>query len=932
MTAERWPVVRELFEKCVECPPEHRKALLGSAEGEPGVIQEVLTLLRCHDEMGQDFLRAAHGGAGHATAVLATGELIAGRFETRRLIGQGGMGEVYEAYDRQLDELVALKVLQPSLQHDSAATARLVRELQLARRISHVNVCRVFDLLHHQSRSGELLVLTMELIEGETLDQKIAREGPFAMAEAADVARQILMGLSAAHKAGVIHRDLKPSNIMLTQERVVITDFGVARRATTLGSAVQTCTESRFLIGTLDYMAPEQIRGDPVTPQTDIYSAGLIFFELSTGRKPFSDSDPLRRALKRSTGSTCEVPQGHPNWRTLIHSCLKLRPEDRPRSAAEAMGLLERAPTRFRTRAVAVICAIALLVLTAIAAVLGRRPAPARPVEFSHIGPLTALLGPTAYPALSPDGSKVAYCWGSDGISVGNLYVVDTDGTHRKRLSFDPRGETHPVWSPDGKWIAFLRNLSPSADLVIIPSSGGPERRLMFLPFSAGHLTWSHDGAFIGYTHTTFEQSPGQIHLLSVKTGEDFAVTSPTTGYGDVGAAFSPDDRWLALIRFHSTDPKDMDVYIVELDARHLPQKPPVQITFDHAPVEGLAWTGDGRNLVLTSKRHSSSFGLWLVRNVTSAGPEHVIEPLVVGGGEATSPSASATSLVYQLDRSLGSHIQLVQLRGSHTLSAAACASSTRDIAPQLSPDGKMLYFTSTRSGSREIWSCDLATGNAEPLTALGVSAGSPSVSPNGRELVFDGASHGHWAIYRIALGSRPSVVVDGPGNAVRPSWSNDAKWIYFSSDRNGDWQVWKMSAAGGAAIQVTREGGFESFESPDGAHLFFTKRNQPGLWMMPLSGDGGAIRRVVLFGDNGRWARASDGIYLLREREDRPGTLQLSRVGFADHNLKIVTEFAGNLEYVGEPSVAVLPAHDLIAYSRPGTRQSDIMMLSGLR
>ena len=158
MTAERWPMVRDLFEKCVECAPERRKALLDRAEGEPEVMQEVLTLLRCHDEMERDLLRAARDNVGPPAGVLAIGELIAGRFETRRFIGQGGMGEVYEAYDKHLGELVALKVLRASLQDDSAATTRLVRELQLARRISHVTFRR--DIVDGTQRSAPEQLIT----------------------------------------------------------------------------------------------------------------------------------------------------------------------------------------------------------------------------------------------------------------------------------------------------------------------------------------------------------------------------------------------------------------------------------------------------------------------------------------------------------------------------------------------------------------------------------------------------------------------------------------------------------------------------------------------------------------------------------------------------------------------------------------------------
>lgn len=277
------------------------------------------------------------------------GELAADRFRIIRFAGEGGMGEVYEAQDEQLRERIAVKVLRPALVTEARYRERFHEEVRLARRVSHPNVCRVFDL--EQAYSKQLGVpvdiLTMELLDGETLSKRLDREGPLPLDTALEIVRQLSAGLETAHEAGIVHRDFKCGNVMLCTDaagrlRAVITDFGLAR----LNPEPQATGDSTGSgAGTPAYMAPEQILGQMAGPGVDIYAFGVILYEMTTGRKPFSDASPLAMAARKvaeKAGSPRNFRPDLPRaWDDVILRCLELRPEDRFATASALLAALE---------------------------------------------------------------------------------------------------------------------------------------------------------------------------------------------------------------------------------------------------------------------------------------------------------------------------------------------------------------------------------------------------------------------------------------------------------------------------------------------------------------------------------------------------------------------------------------------------------------
>ncbi|HEV7517410.1 MAG TPA: protein kinase, partial [Thermoanaerobaculia bacterium] len=291
----------------------------------------------------------------------APGEVLAGRYRVVRFLARGGMGEVYEVEDAVLGERVAAKTVRPEVARDATAVERFKREIQLARKVTHPNVCRIFDVAHHQPDATDtppVIFLTMELLAGETLAQRLGRAGALPPEEALPIARQIAAALDAAHQAGVIHRDLKPGNVLLVpapgmpgppgmpgasgSPRAVVTDFGLARaqaddQGLTLAAAA--------VLGTPAYIAPEQVEGGEITPAVDIYAFGVVLYEMATAKLPFVADTALGTAVKRLTEAPASprlhAPGIDPRWEAAILRCLERDPARRFASPLDVIAALD---------------------------------------------------------------------------------------------------------------------------------------------------------------------------------------------------------------------------------------------------------------------------------------------------------------------------------------------------------------------------------------------------------------------------------------------------------------------------------------------------------------------------------------------------------------------------------------------------------------
>ncbi|MGA8028652.1 MAG: protein kinase [Bryobacteraceae bacterium] len=341
---DSWQRVKELLGRVIEATPEERSRLLSSDANDPTVIQEVRRLWDEYQRAGAFLDRPDND-----QTQLRAGELVAGRFKVIRLIGQGGMGEVYEVHDELLKVRLALKTIKLDLASHPDVLERFYQEVQTARKVTHPGVCRIFDFMHCRAPNSdrEILLFTMELLQGEDLGARLERNGVLPSDLAFTVSRDLCNALAAAHDVGVIHRDLKPANVILVNRgpRVapVITDFGLAKEfAAAVGRSGLT---SHRAIGTPHYMAPEQWMGAPTTPATDVFALGSVMYECVTGKRPFSsESGALPRWIEDPTPPSRMAGDVDKNFEKVILRCLAIRPEDRFQNAHEVNAALAQSP------------------------------------------------------------------------------------------------------------------------------------------------------------------------------------------------------------------------------------------------------------------------------------------------------------------------------------------------------------------------------------------------------------------------------------------------------------------------------------------------------------------------------------------------------------------------------------------------------------
>ena len=353
MSPEQWNRVKELYEEALECDPPLRAHLVQRNTTDDIIRAEVLRLLTEHDRVGS-FLSTPpfvdlRDSPEESENRFTPGEVLADRFRIVGFIAAGGMGQVYEAEDLVLKENLAIKTIRPEVLQQNNALARFKREVHLARKVTHPNICRVFDLFWHKKTEADgesvIVFVSMELLQGETLSERIRRAGRFTAEAALPLIDQIASGLEAAHRAGVVHRDLKPGNVILVpdgqdnQIRCVVTDFGLALRTGVDANKSVDLTATQGTFGTPAYMAPEQIEGKEVTKLADIYALGLVIYEMMTGQHAFPADTPLASAAKRLSGPIVSPKRLAPDlsnvWEQAIIRCLQRDPNTRFPSAMD---------------------------------------------------------------------------------------------------------------------------------------------------------------------------------------------------------------------------------------------------------------------------------------------------------------------------------------------------------------------------------------------------------------------------------------------------------------------------------------------------------------------------------------------------------------------------------------------------------------------
>jgi Tol biopolymer transport system component len=833
------------------------------------------------------------------------------------LLGEGGMGIVYRAHDLRLDRTVAVKLLPPERVADPDAKQRFIFEARAASALNHPGIVTIHDI-----RAVEGVdFIVMEYIQGTTLADLIP-PGGMATGQVLRCAALIADALAAAHKAAILHRDLKPGNVMVTRdERVKILDFGLAKLLRPIAPSASAATVGLPLtadhtrLGTAAYMSPEQAEGRTVDARSDIFSFGIVLYEMATGRRPFigeSSLGILANILNEDPAPPAALNASiHPELERIILRCLRKEPARRFQTAADLKASLDdlqsqpaavsrhppavRAPLGWRAGAAAVLALI--LAAAIIAAVMLTRPDVVVPLRAE---PFTTLTGPELYPSLSPDGRHVAFTWtGPKGTDV-DIYVQQIGAGQPLPLTRDPRTDYNPVWSPDGRWIAFLRGDSArplsraDRELRLIAPLGGPERKLadirvQEITINPVFLTWCPDSACLIVTDSLGEGRPDALFTVPLDGSPRRQLTEPpAAALADTDPAISSDGRSLLFLRRLSW--AFGELHVLPLRGDMTAAGAPRAIDVGGLKPDNASWVPGGKEILFSSGASSEGAALWRMALTGTKPPERL--PFVGENGiqPTLSPprAGQPARLVYvrsQMDENIWRVEASAMGTPPATPPAVTIASTKADIHPQFSPDAARVAFTSTRSGSWEIWTSDVDGANAAQLTTLAAPTGTgvPRWSPDGRSIVFASDAEGQFDIFVMpSSGGKPRNITSHAAFDHVPAFSRDGQWIYFSSTRSGRYEVWKVPVAGGAPLQVTTDGGWLSQESADGVTLYFSAAPTLGgaapLFRMPAAG--GPAVKVVDGVVNASFAVVNRGVYFAEERSGQ------ARLQFYDFSL----------------------------------------------
>jgi Tol biopolymer transport system component len=893
-------------------------------------------------------------------------------------LGGGGMSVVYEAEDTRLGRRVALKFLPEGLFASHQALERFQREARAASALNHPSICTVYDIDEHEGQP----FLSMELLEGQTLKHRIA-SGPFRTEDLLELGIQLADALDAAHAKGIVHRDIKPANIFMTERgQAKILDFGLAKVGTSdrvsigdvEGSEMPTRTAQEHLtspgtaLGTIAYMSPEQARGEDVDARTDLFSMGVVLYEMATGRMAFPGSTAavifdaiLHEAPTAPVSLNPAVP---PRVEEVINRLLEKDRDLRYQTAADLRGELKRfrrdsgsgastareaaasgavgvtAPVpvpRRRWRALALpLGAAALAVLGAVGGWLLSVRSPEAPVGPVEIVPFTADGGLKWTHELSPDGEKVAYSWTGTDDNNWDIYVKGLGlGATPFRLTEDPANDWYPTWSPDERQIAFVREAEEGAAIYLVPSLGGQERKLLDVPgptWSVGvifhpALEWSPDGRWLAYAEKGPGDEPRRIVRLSLETLGAEVLTSPPEGSGgDTYPAFSPDGGQVAFARSGSTSGRDIWIQPLERgSARRLTSR-------GYGFCQDLAWTPDGREILFTAE----------------AGPEFTTFRVSLEGGDpqriaglgraAWTPSIRGRRMVFAQWAVRTYDIWRIPGRRSSEPGRAPerlIVSSKWDAYPSYSPDGRKIAFASDRTGDGNIWVSDKNGSNPIQLTDFERGVGPPRWSPDGRQIVFASRAEGNYSLWVVDLeGGVPRQLTHEPSQEYRGTWSRDGRWIYFASDRSGRSEIWKVAAEGGPATQVTREGGTAPEESWDGRHVYYSKGpslRPSAIWRVPVGG--GEEAEVIaepVYSQN--WGLTRDGITFAIQRETVRRRREEFMIRFFDFESGQVTDIRRDVGPFSRWMLEVSPNEEWILYGEMPAWESELMLVENFR
>jgi eukaryotic-like serine/threonine-protein kinase len=878
MTPERWQQVRAMLAGALERAPADRAAFLDQVSSEPSLRREVESLL-AHEKEAERFLEAPAlevaakmlGNSGLGQSLI--GAQI-GSYQVLSLLGAGGMGEVYKARDIRLDRIVAIKVLPAHLADRADLRERFEREAKTIGSQNHPHICTLYDIGHE----GEIDFLVMEYLEGETLAQRLLK-GSLPLEQVLQYAIEMADALDKAHRKGITHRDLKPANIMLTKTGTKLLDFGLAKLRQEASPAAPVSglpterdplTAEGAIVGTLQYMAPEQLEGKEVDARTDIFAFGAVVYEMATGKGAFegktqasvigaimSIDPPLMSSLQ---------PMTPPALDRVVKKCLAKEPDDRWHAAKDLCDELKwiaesgsqagavtapAAPAWKDWRKTLVWAAASLLACAIIGITVWiLKPVPPRPVtRFTlSLPPDQQLAGLDALAiALSPDGTRLAYVATQNGAQQIYLRAMDSSEI---RLIPGTEGARAPFFSPDGQWVGFFADNK----LRKVSLSGGVPVTLCDAPGNSLSVSasWGVDDNIVFHSGTTtglqqVSATGGTPKLLTApdsKKGEtahrfpEFLPGGKTVLFAAGQSAAANFNNARVVVRSQQTgETRDLigGTYARYAPTGHLvyaqagtlmampfdPQR--LAVTGTSVPVLESVLQSPGSGVAQYSFSNTGSVAyvpgglqgvqrklVWVDRKGTE-------QPLPAPSHPYRTPrlSPDGRRVVVAISDQLGANLWLYDLTRD-TLTRLTFG-RTANATPIWTPDGKRITFGSTRAGSsasNAFWQPADGSGSAEALTTFGENGHNMgSWSPDGQVLSFEEINPvTRRDVWVYTLSDRKAhPFLNTQFNETAPEFSPDGRWLAYASDESGRYEIYVQPYPGpGGKWQISTEGGTE--------------------------------------------------------------------------------------------------------------------------
>ena len=801
-----------------------------------------------------------------------------GPYEIVASVGAGGMGEVYKARDTRLGRDVAVKVLPPRLSSSPEARQRFEREAKTISRLSHPHICSLYDV----GNQDGVEYIVMELLEGETLAERLAR-GALPLEQTLRYGQEIADALDKAHRQGIVHRDLKPANVMLTKSGVKLLDFGLAKaveprsapgEVTSLPTQ-QELTAEGTILGTFQYMAPEQLEAKEADSRTDIFAFGALLYEMATGRKAFtaaSQASLITAIMSSDPPSISSVqPMSPAALDRIVRTCLAKEPEERWQSAADikrelkwigegsaagvALPATVGARRRRRERMAWLLAALGVLVGAA-GLWRSRGSAPTKPELMAFTIPPPPGNRFQDVIALSPDGRRILMLI-LDASSLESVWIRGLDELGIRRLP-GTEGARFPFWSPDGREIAFFS----SGKLMRLSAQGGPVQTICDSGSGFGGV-WGRDGTIL---FTPEFGSP--IVAVSASGGTPRPVTTLDAARGEVThffPSFLPDGRHFVFVA-RNLDADKTEIRVGSLDSREsrsllradtaaLYADPGylvfargsavfaqrfdpsnLRLTGEAVPAfEGVRYGTEDNRLSASAASGRFAYLQWPQRRrlvwVDRKGREIGTVGEVACYEDMRLSADGRRVAVSRRDPSRGQNLDLWVVDAVRGTSSRITSERSDEMGPAWFPDGEHLVFVSDRGGSGfyDLYEVAASGGPAKTLIQTKHDKTQVSVSRDGRSLVFLVSENARYRrqILSVGAGGEPRDL----GSASRfteghPEISPDGRWTSFDTNESGNREVFVEPLTGGPKKQVSVGGGHSAIWRADGRELFYMARD----------------------------------------------------------------------------------------------------------